>query len=138
MFEGAQKRSVRSRDGVELAVLVGGATDGEAIVLVHGYPDTKELWRDVAAELAPRFRVIAYDVRGAGESGAPRGPAAYDIERLGDDLQAVLDALAPGQPVHLVGHDWGGIAGWELVGEERFDGQIASFTSDRRTVAAPL
>ncbi len=133
MFEGAQEQRVQSRDGTELAVVAGGAPSGRTVVLVHGYPDTKELWREVAAELAPRYTVIAYDVRGAGESGAPRGPAAYDSERLADDLQAVLDAAAPDQPVHLVGHDWGGIAGWELLGEERFAGRLASFT----TVAGP-
>lgn len=81
------------------------------MVLIHGYPDTKEMWDPVVARLAERVHVIAYDVRGAGRSDAPQSPAAYDFERLGDDFEAVADATAAGERVHLVGHDWGGLQG---------------------------
>lgn len=120
-------------DGVELAAIEAGGVDRPAIVLVHGYPDSKEIWREVMKLLAPRFHVIAYDVRGFGGSSAPRGPGAYEFTRLGGDLKAVIDALAPGQAAHLVGHDWGGIAGWELATMPRLEGRLASFT----TIAGP-
>jgi NAD(P)-dependent dehydrogenase (short-subunit alcohol dehydrogenase family)/pimeloyl-ACP methyl ester carboxylesterase len=132
VIDGAVTRRVSSRDA-ELAVLEAGEPDRPTVVLVHGYPDRKELWTGVAQRLAGRFHVVAYDVRGAGESSAPRGPAAYDFERLGDDLLAVIDAVSPDAPVHLVGHDWGGIAGWELAAMPRLEGRLASFT----TVAGP-
>jgi pimeloyl-ACP methyl ester carboxylesterase len=119
--------------GVSLAAISAGDRVRPAIVLVHGYPDTKEVWTPVIERLAPRFSVIAYDVRGAGGSSAPRGPREYGLERLADDFAAVCDALAPGRPVHLVGHDWGGIQGWEFVTAARFAGRIASFT----TIAGP-
>ncbi|MQY04876.1 SDR family oxidoreductase [Actinomadura macrotermitis] len=112
-------------DGVDLAVHERGS--GPAVLLVHGYPDTHAVWDGVAARLAERFRVITYDVRGAGASSRPAGRAAYRLDRLMADMRAVLDAVSPGEPVHLVGHDWGSIQSWEAVCTmpERF----ASFTS---------
>jgi pimeloyl-ACP methyl ester carboxylesterase len=127
------ERMVASKDGVELAVIEAGDGPRPTVVLVHGYPNTKELWQPVVAHLSDRYHVVAYDLRGMGASSAPRGPAAYDLDRLGDDLEAVITAVARGQRVHLVGHDWGGIQGWEFATRERFDGLLASFT----TIAGP-
>jgi NAD(P)-dependent dehydrogenase (short-subunit alcohol dehydrogenase family)/pimeloyl-ACP methyl ester carboxylesterase len=128
----ATARTVRSGD-VELAVAEVGDRSRATLILVHGYPDTKEIWDLVVPKLAPRFHVVTYDVRGSGASTVPHGAAAYDFARLGDDLEAVIDAVSPQQPVHLVGHDWGGIAGWELVTMPRFAGKLLSFT----TIAGP-
>jgi pimeloyl-ACP methyl ester carboxylesterase len=114
---------------VSLAVKSAGEADRPTLVLVHGYPDSKDVWDPVMERLAARFHVVAYDVRGAGGSSAPRGPAAYDMSRLADDFAAVCAAVAPERQVHLVGHDWGGIQGWEFATNERFAGRIASFTS---------
>jgi pimeloyl-ACP methyl ester carboxylesterase len=128
MVDGAIRRRV-SGDGVELAALEAGDGAGPTVVLVHGYPDNKEVWDGVVARLAGRFHVVAYDVRGAGASTAPKGRAAYDFEKLGDDLLAVIESLVPGDDVHLVGHDWGAIAGWEFATQPRFEGKLASFTA---------
>ncbi len=131
-MKGAVNRTVAS-DGVTLAVVEAGERSAPTIVFVHGYPDTKEVWTPVLERLAGEFHVVAYDVRGAGASSAPRGPAAYAIERLENDFIAVCDAVAPGARVHLVGHDWGGVQGWEFVVSGRLEGRIASFT----TIAGP-
>jgi pimeloyl-ACP methyl ester carboxylesterase len=112
----------------ELAV-TEWAGDGPTILLVHGYPDTSAVWHPVAALLAGRFHVVAYDVRGAGASSAPASTEDYRLGHLVADLAAVADATSPGRPVHLVGHDWGSIQGWEAVGSDRLAGRIASFTS---------
>ena len=128
MIEGVQQRTV-ARGSVTLSVLEAGERSRPTIVLVHGYPDTKEVWAPVIERLATDFHVVAYDVRGAGASSAPRGPAAYRLERLASDFAAVCDAVAPGERVHLVGHDWGGVQGWEFVTSPRFEGRIASFTT---------
>lgn len=109
-----------------------GDTHRPTVVLVHGYPDTSAVWLAVAERLAARYHVVAYDVRGAGASAAPSGTEAYRLERLVEDLAAVIDATtaaAPDRPVHLVGHDWGSIQGWEAVTTEPLAGRIASFTS---------
>jgi pimeloyl-ACP methyl ester carboxylesterase len=124
-----RQNRIVSGDGVTLAVASAGDPSAPPVVLIHGYPDTKAVWEPVMEALADEFHVVAYDVRGAGASSAPRGPAAYDIARLAGDFDAVCEALAPGRPVHLVGHDWGGIQGWEFVTAPRFAGRIASFTS---------
>ncbi len=117
---------------VSLAVRCAGDPTGPTVVLLHGYPDTQAVWAPVVERLAPAFYVVTYDVRGAGESSAPRGRAAYHLDRLADDFDAVCRAVAgpdPARPVHLAGHDWGGIQGWDFVTRPRFAGRVASFTS---------
>jgi pimeloyl-ACP methyl ester carboxylesterase len=68
-------------------------------------------------------------VRGSGASDKPRGRAAYRNAQLGDDLAAVLDAISPEAPVHLLAHDWGSCQLWRPLSEPRFAGRVASFTS---------
>ena len=114
---------------VHLAALEAGDPSAPSIVLVHGYPDTKELWSGVVERLSPRFHVVAYDVRGAGGSSAPRRAADYDFRRLGEDLLAVAEALCPGARVHFVGHDWGAIQGWEFASDPQFAGLLGSMTA---------
>lgn len=124
----ATPRFVTSADGVRIAVHEYGDPQGPVIVAVHGYPDNHAVWDRVAAELTG-FRVVAYDVRGAGASDKPSGRAAYRMERLGDDLAAVLDDVSPQAPVHLLAHDWGSIQLWTQLAEPRFAGRVTSFTS---------
>jgi pimeloyl-ACP methyl ester carboxylesterase len=87
------------------------------------------VWRRVVPHLAGRFHVVTYDVRGAGRSDAPRPLAAYDLDQLVADAVSVVDAVAPGRPFHLVGHDWGSIAGWALATFTPLAGRLRSFTS---------
>ncbi|HEU4511597.1 MAG TPA: alpha/beta fold hydrolase [Nocardioidaceae bacterium] len=125
--------------GVSLAVREYGAppdlTDVEHVVLVHGYPDSQDMWTPVAGRLAGSgMHVVTYDVRGAGASDVPARTEDYRVGLLVDDLVAVLDATVPeGDRVHLVGHDWGSVQLWEAVLSEADDprllGRIASFTS---------
>src|SRR5690625_3001129 len=102
---------VRSADGTNLAVYEQG-TGATTVVCVHGYPDDHTVWDGVAAELARWYRVVTYDVRGAGSSDVPRTRDAYRLDRLEEDLTAVMDAVSPGEPVHLLAHDWGSIQAW--------------------------
>ncbi|MGX1271067.1 SDR family oxidoreductase [Streptomyces phaeoluteigriseus] len=129
MLEGARERRVRT-GGIELCVAELGDPALPTVVLVHGYPDSKEVWSEVAPRLADRFHVVLYDVRGHGRSDAPRPlRGGFTLEKLTDDFLAVADAVSPGRPVHLVGHDWGSVQSWEFVTVERTRGRIASFTS---------
>ncbi|MFL6062001.1 MAG: alpha/beta fold hydrolase [Marmoricola sp.] len=120
---------VTSADGTEIAVFESGNPDGPVLVAVHGYPDNHTVWDPIAAELGDRYRVVTYDVRGAGASGKPTARAAYRIERLTEDFAAVIDAVSPDAPVHLLGHDWGAIQSWGPVNDPRFGTRIASYTS---------
>ena len=111
----------------------GGAAEGGArptVVLLHGYPDSKEVWSDVAERLADRFHVVLYDVRGHGRSDPPKPlKGGFTLEKLTADFLAVADAVSPDRPVHLVGHDWGSVQGWEFATVAATDGRLASFTS---------
>jgi len=122
------RRTVRG-DGLDLAVFEDGERSAPTIVLLHGYPDTHRVWNAVTAELAGTFHVVRYDTRGAGESDVPKTTAAYRLDHLEADFAAVLDACAPGQRVHLAGHDWGSIQGWHFVTGERVRNRVATFTS---------
>ncbi|WP_442480641.1 SDR family oxidoreductase [Streptomyces kutzneri] len=126
---GARERRV-STGGIELCVVELGETGRPTVVLVHGYPDSKEVWSEVAERLAARFHVVLYDVRGHGRSTAPQPlRGGFTLEKLTDDFLAVADAVSPDRPVHLVGHDWGSVQGWEFATVARTEGRIASFTS---------
>ena len=115
---------------VDLAVYAWGS-HGEkpTIVMVHGYPDSARVWTACAEMLKARYHVIAYDVRGAGRSSRPRRIADYALDHLVSDLGAVIDAVSPQRPVHLVCHDWGSIQCWEAVTTAALQNRIASYTS---------
>ncbi|WNM36305.1 SDR family oxidoreductase [Streptomyces sp. Li-HN-5-11] len=130
-LKGARERWVRT-GGVELRVAELGDPRQPTVVLLHGYPDSKEVWSEVAERLAGRYglHVVLYDVRGHGRSTAPRPlRGGFTLAKLTDDFLAVVDAVSPDRPVHLVGHDWGSVQSWEFVTVERTKGRIASFTS---------
>lgn len=98
--------------------------DGPPVLLLHGFPQHWYAWRDVMADLAADYRVYALDLRGAGQSDAPR--AGYDTPTLASDVLAVMDAL--GLPVvQLAGHEWGAWLGFTLVlgAPERFSSFLA-------------
>lgn len=126
-------------DGLALHVLESGvrvAETGErtpVVVFVHGFPDTHEVWGPVASRLADRLHCVTYDVRGAGESGVPTSLSGYAVAHLVSDLVAVVDAVSPTRPVHLVGHDWGSVQAWEAVllagTDARLSGRISSYTT---------
>ncbi|MEV5678601.1 SDR family oxidoreductase [Streptomyces sp. NPDC052179] len=128
-LSGARERWVRT-GGIELCVAELGDEKQPTVVLVHGYPDSKEVWSDVAVRLAERWHVVLYDVRGHGRSTAPKPlRGGFTLEKLTDDFLAVADAVSPDRPVHVVGHDWGSVQSWEFATVTRTEGRIASFTS---------
>lgn len=122
-------RRVATTDGLTLAVTTQGDPDRPTVVAVHGYPDDHTVWDGVVAELADRYQVVTYDVRGAGTSDAPAERAGYLMDQLAADLAAVVDDVSPQRPVHLLAHDWGAIQSWHAVTGEQLRGRIASYTS---------
>lgn len=124
-----KRPQVTSADGTRLAVYESGNPAGPVLVAVHGYPDNHTVWDGIAAELGDTFRVITYDVRGAGQSEKPTAKAAYAMARLTEDFAAVIDDVSPDAPVHVLGHDWGSIQAWGPVTDPAFADRIASYTS---------
>lgn len=94
----------RTVNGVKLAFVDRGA--GPPVVLVHGFPMDHALWDAQIEAIAPRYRVIAADLRGFGRSEATQEPTT--MEQFADDLAALLDVLGVGQPVTLGGLSMGG------------------------------
>lgn len=122
-------RHVIATDGVRLAVQEWGDPARRTVVLIHGYPDNRNVWARVADLLVDDFHVVAYDVRGTGESGAPRRRRGYRLAQLRDDLASVIEATSPDAPVHLIAHDWGSIQTWSAVTSPAFADRVLSFTS---------
>ena len=100
-------------DGVRLVADDLGA--GDAVLLLHGWPDTAALWDEVAPGLLARgARVITPDLRGCGRSDKPREVEAYAMGVLVADVLALLDE-ARVERAHVVGHDWGAALAWALA-----------------------
>lgn len=122
--------TVAASDGVRLAVHAYTDIDpGRPTVLaIHGYPDNHHVWDGVGEILGRRFNVVAYDVRGAGDSSKPARRAGYRFGQLVSDIDAVIDSLGVDQ-VHLLAHDWGSIQAWAAVTDDAVMNKVASFTS---------
>ena len=105
---GAVRRmaTIETHDAGPLDVHLYEAGDGPPVLLMHGWPQDAWCWRHVIPLLADRHRLIAPDLRGFGQTGAPDSDN-YNGLVLGADAIALLDALGI-ERAHLVGHDWGG------------------------------
>jgi pimeloyl-ACP methyl ester carboxylesterase len=111
-------KSLRSRDivanGVRLHVRVGGA--GPAVVLLHGYGETGDMWVPLAKELARDRTVIVPDLRGMGLSAIPAG--GYEKKTQAADIAGVLDALKI-ERADVVAHDIGNMVAFAFAATYR-------------------
>jgi pimeloyl-ACP methyl ester carboxylesterase len=116
-----ERITVQSADGTTLAARVAGPEGAPVIVFAHSYAMSSAVWLYQMRDLSDEFRVVAYDLRGHGDSG-PASGRAYTTATLAQDLAAVIDATATG-PVLVAGHSMGGISimayGQEYPGEVR-------------------
>lgn len=113
-----QKIVIASEDGpLEIAYQVGGK--GPALLLLHGFPQTKAIWQQTATALAEHYTVIAADLRGYGESSKPHGKSdhsSYSKRSMAADQHALMKAL--GHPhFFLLGHDRGGRVSHRLAAD---------------------
>lgn len=99
--------TIKSADGTEIFVRSGGA--GPAVVLLHGYGDTGDMWGPLALELAKDHFVIIPDLRGMGKSSHPAG--GYDKKTQAGDIRAVVTALGRDKS-DVVAHDIGNMVAY--------------------------
>ena len=99
-------------NGTTLYVRVGG--QGPAVILLHGYGETGDMWASLAAELAHDLTIVAPDLRGMGLSVRPA--SGYDKKTQGQDVAGVLDALGI-ERVDLVTHDIGNMVGYAFAAQ---------------------
>src|SRR5271163_95392 len=111
-FPDSFKTEMITTNGTQLYVRVGGK--GPAVVLLHGYGETGDMWAPLAAVLAHDHTVVVPDLRGMGLSSHPAG--GYDKKTQGEDIAGVLDALKIGK-VELVTHDIGNMVGYAFAAE---------------------
>lgn len=93
-----------SLNGVDIAYSLGG--DGPPALLLHGYPQTRALWRHIAPVLARTHTVICPDLRGYGGSGKPLEVAEYSFRKMAADQVALLHHLGFAT-ASVIGHDRG-------------------------------
>ena len=93
------------------------AGQGPAVVLLHGWPQTWYMWRDVMSGLAPHYRVIAPDLRGLGDSSRPAD--GYDKKTLAQDVWHLVRDVLREESLFVVGHDWGGPTAFALAAQHR-------------------
>lgn len=98
-----------SSDGVRLRYEVHG--EGEPVLLVHGFPLSRELWRPLIGPLREEYRLIIPDLRGHGESATS---PEMSMGRYAEDLAALLDHIGERRPVVLVGLSMGGYIAFEF------------------------
>ena len=78
------------------------------VILIHGYGSGKEIWKPQVKDLSKRYRVITFDMRGAGGSDRPNFPYTMDI--LADDIKGLMDGLGI-ERAHVGGRSLGGMIG---------------------------
>lgn len=94
-----------------------GPIDGLPVLLLHGWPQDGESWSGVTAPLNEAgYRTFAPDLRGITPTASPARRSAYRGSVLRTDIAAMVEQI--GQPVHLVGHDWGAALAWNVAAHQ--------------------
>jgi non-heme chloroperoxidase len=119
-------REVVAPDGVRLHVREAGPETAPAILFIHGWSQCWLSWKgQMESELAKRFRLVAFDLRGHGMSDEPRVPEAYtEAQRWADDVETLITELDLERPI-LVGWSYGGYVTCDYIrahGQERIAG----------------
>ncbi|WP_246704264.1 alpha/beta hydrolase [Rhizobium sp. P38BS-XIX] len=110
---------------IDMSILDEGT--GPLVLLCHGFPETKYAWRHQVTALADAgYRAVAPDMRGYGNSGAPKREDQYTTFHAVGDMIALMDALGERKAV-IVGHDWGATIAWQaaLLRPDRFRAVVA-------------
>lgn len=101
-------------NGIRLRAAVQG--EGPLILMVHGFPESWYSWRHQMGPFAAAgFTACAIDVRGYGGSDKPYPIEAYSMQNMAADVAGAIDALSPGAPAVLIGHDWGAPIVWHTA-----------------------
>jgi pimeloyl-ACP methyl ester carboxylesterase len=88
---------------------------GRPVVLLHGFPDSGNLWRHQVPQLSVNgYQLIVPDLRGYGHSDKPADIESYGLLQIAQDVTGILDQLGIDR-AHVVGHDWGAALSWVLA-----------------------
>lgn len=102
-------------NGLEFTIDIARENNGPTILLLHGFPESRYMWRpQMEALAAAGYRVVAPDQRGYSTGARPEALEAYRVELIVQDAISLMQAL-DAEDFHLVGHDWGGQIAWLLA-----------------------
>ncbi len=100
---------------------------GDAVILLHGFPETSRMYYDLIPVLVSEgYKVVAPDQRGYSQGARPPKISDYSIDKLSQDVIDIADAFQF-EKFHLVGHDWGSAVGW--VTAALYSERIISWTA---------
>ena len=108
---GLRTERIALSTGITLNVRLGGVEGGDALLFLHGFPESHRTWRNQLEDLSLDFFVVAPDQRGFAGSDRPEGVENYKTDRIVQDATALMDALGVDR-FTLIGHDWGGAVAW--------------------------
>lgn len=114
MFDGFEERHIQTKES-SLYARIGGA--GPPLLLIHGFPETHLMWREVAPLLAADFTTICVDLRGQGASGCPKSDvnhSVYSKRAMAAELIEVMSRLGFDR-FGVAGHDRGGRVAYRMA-----------------------
>lgn len=102
------------RDGLTFDVIDSGPLNGQPFVLLHGFPETNKSWQEISEILNEKgYRTFALNQRGYSLGARPAARRDYRSSALVEDVHELINLI--GQPVNLVGHDWGAVVAWDVT-----------------------
>jgi len=102
-----QHRLAKMKDGVRIHYVENGDPSKPLMLFIHGFPECWFSWRHQLRHFSDRYRVVAMDMRGYGESDKPYYVADYTLDKIIGDVKGLIQELGYSECV-LVAHDWGG------------------------------
>lgn len=100
---------------LEFDCSVTGEENNEAVIFLHGFPETSFMWSKIMKKIASLgFYCIAPNMRGYSKNACPEGVKNYGIENLSADILNIANAVNVDK-FHLIAHDWGAGIGWNIV-----------------------
>ena len=111
---------VTTSEGFVFTCRVGGIeNNGDAIILLHGFPETSRMWMNLIEVLSKNgYKVIAPDQRGYSKGARPSKIEDYRVSKLTKDVFDIADTFDIDK-FHLVGHDWGSAVGWSVAASNK-------------------
>ncbi|MFB0613194.1 alpha/beta fold hydrolase [Aurantiacibacter poecillastricola] len=114
---------VKLPTGIELDVWDSGPRDAPALLFLHGFPENHRTWRHQIEHLNGRYRCIAPDQRGYGNSSRPEGTGHYETMALVQDIAGLAETLGV-STYTIIGHDWGGALAWLVAAYGQATGHV--------------
>ena len=99
---------------MKLHCVEAGDRSKPLMLFVHGFPEFWFSWKKQLKHFSKDYWVVAFDLRGYGDSEKPKGASNYKIDYLVSDVVGLVKALGKERCI-LVGHDWGGVICWNVA-----------------------